>query len=288
MKKMIKIAAMFLVVATTTNVIAQELPQPSPAAKVEQRIGLTDVTVQYSRPSVKERKIFGELVPDDKLWRAGANKNTLITFTDNVKIGGQAINAGTYSMFIIPSATNPEWTVLFNSEIDGWGDGKYDKANDVLKVGAEPKTIGKVESMEFSFNNLKDNSGELILAWDNKAIALKIEVDVEEKAWRNIKSAMAQATDKNKASVYRNSAKYAVASKKRVKEALGWIDESIKAKEYWYTYWVKADVQHALGDNAGAITSAKKAIELGEAGAKESGKPFGYKDRLEKAMAEYK
>ena len=285
---MIRIAAMLLIVGVTSNAIAQELPQPSPKAKVEQRIGLTDVTVEYSRPSVKGREIFGKLVPDDKLWRAGANKNTLITFTDDVKVGGQAIVAGTYSMFVIPSTTNPEWTVIFNSEIDGWGDGKYDKANDVLTVGAEPKNIVKQESMQFSFDNLKDNSGDLILSWDKKAIVLSIEVDVEKKAWKNIKNAMAQATDKNKASVYRNAAKYTASSKKKLKEGLGWINESIKAKEYWYSYWVKADVQHAMGDNAGAIESAKKAIELGEAGAKEKGKPFGYKENLEKAMAEYK
>tara|TARA_B110000459_G_scaffold203183_1_gene258645 strand:+ start:1964 stop:2830 length:867 start_codon:yes stop_codon:yes gene_type:complete len=288
MKKMMKIAAMLLVFVTTTNAVAQEMPQPSPAAKVEQRIGLTDVTVEYSRPSVKGRKIFGELVPNDVTWRTGANKNTLITFTDDVKIGGQSLAAGTYSVFTIPSEKNPEWTVMFNSVTDGWGEGKYDKANDVVTVSAEPKTIAKQESMLFSFDNLTDKTGDLVLAWDVVAISIKIEVEVEKKAWENIKTAMAEATDENKASIYRNAAKYAVATEMQLKEGLGWINESIKAKEYWYSYWVKADVQHAMGDNKGAITSAENAIKLGEAGAKESGKLFVYKEKLEKAIADFK
>jgi len=288
MKKMIKIAAMLLVVITTSNAIAQELPQPSPAAKVEQRIGLTDVTVVYSRPSVKDRKIFGELVPFDKVWRTGANANTLITFTDDVKINGENLKAGTYSFFMIPSEKSPKWTVMFNSVIDGWGDGKYDKVNNVLKVGAETRTISAHESMLFSFDNLTENSGELTLSWSTLAISVIIEVEVEEKSWANIKKAIAEVTDTDKASVYRNAAKYAASSKKNLPSGLGWINESIKAKEYWYSYWVKADVQHAAGDNKGAIESAKKAIELGEAGAKESGKPFGYTDRLKKAITEYK
>lgn len=285
---MIKIAAMLLVVATTTNAIAQELPQPSPKAKVEQRIGLTDVTVEYSRPSVKGRKVFGELVPNDVVWRTGANMNTLITFTDEVKVGGEPLAPGTYSVFMLPSEKNPTWKIMFNSITDGWGDGKYENANNVLEVKVEPKTIAKQESMLFSFDNLTDNSGDLILSWDNKSVSIKIEVEVEEKAWKNIKEAMETATDKNKASVYRNSAKYAVSVNKNIKEALNWINESINTKEYWYSYWVKADIQHALDDNEGAIASAKKAIEIGEADAKENGKDFGYKGRLEKAIADYK
>lgn len=288
MKKMMKIAAMLLVVVTTTNVVAQEMPQPSPAAKVEQRIGLTDVTVEYSRPSVKGREVFGDLVPNDEIWRTGANLNTLITFTDDVRINGEALKAGTYSFFTIPSSEITGWSVMFNSVIDGWGDGKYDKANNVLTIFVQPKSVVYQESMQFSFDNLTDNSGSLILTWEKTAIIVSIEVEVEKKAWKSIEIAMEDATDKNKASVYRNSAKYTVTTKKRLKEGLGWINESIKMNEYWYSYWVKADVQHAMGDNKGAVVSINKAIDLGEAGAKESGKPFGYKEKLEKAIAEFK
>jgi len=288
MKKMMKIAAMLLVVVTATNAVAQELPQPSPAAKVEQRIGLTDVTVEYSRPSVKGREIFGGLVPYDKIWRTGANENTLITFTDDVKINGDVLSAGTYSIFTIPYANEMAWKVVFNSVIDGWGEGKYDEANNVLEAKVMIATITKQESMLFSFDNLTANSGILTLAWDKVAISLSIEVEVEAKAWANIKKAMKGATDENKANIYRNAAKYAVSSNTHLENGFAWINESIDTKESWYSYWVKADVQHAMGDKKGAISSIKKAIKIGEAGAEESGKPFGYKEKLEAAIVKYK
>ena len=283
---MMKIAAMLLVVVTTTNAVAQELPQPSPAAKVEQRIGLTDVTVEYSRPSVKDRTIWGELEAYDVVWRAGANANTLITFSDNVKIDGEELKAGTYSFFITPS--KGDWIVMFNSAIDGWGTGSYDAEKNVLKLAAKPKTVAHQESLSYSFENLIDNKGSLVFSWDKVSLEMVIEVDIEAKAWANIKKAMVEATDKNKSSIYRNAAKYTVTTGTQLKSGLSWINESIEMKESWYSYWVKADVQHAMGDNAGAIASGNKAIELGEAGAKESGKPFGYKGRLEKAITEFK
>lgn len=288
MNKIIKIVAFFLICSTTTGVIAQNLPKPSPKAKLEQRIGLTDIAVEYSRPSTKGRVIFGDLVPYDKIWRAGANKNSLITFNDHVKIEGEKVEAGTYSIFIIPSEKKSKWTLILNSVIDGWGDGKYDSINNVVTLLVEPKTIEKQETMQFSFDNLKANTGDLKMSWADKSISVKIEVEVESKAWEYIDVAIRDANDKNSASVYRNSAKYTVTTNKRLDDGLKWINESISKQEYWYSYWVKADVQHAMGDNAGAIKSANKAIELGEAGAKESGKPFGYKDRLEAAIANYK
>jgi hypothetical protein len=270
----------------TTTTQAQELPQPSPSAKVEQRIGLTDVTVQYSRPSAKGREIWGELVPYDEVWRVGANLNTLITFSDDVKIEGESLPEGTYSLFIKP--TKEVWYVMFNTVIDGWGTGKYKEENDKLILKVTPKEGVNQESMQFSFDNLEGVNGDLILAWQKLSISMKITVDVEKKAWENVDKALAEITDENKASVYRNAAKYAVTTNKRLDEAKKWIDESIKAKESWYSYFVRADVLHANGDNKGAIASAKKAIELGEVDAKKDGKPFGYKGNIEKAMATYK
>ena len=275
-----------MVAMISATAVAQDLPQPSPAAKVEQRIGLTDITVEYSRPSRKERVIWGKLVPYNEVWRVGANKNSLVTFSTDVKVEGKDLPAGTYSFFAIPTATT--WTIIFNSVTDGWGTGKYDKANNVLECTVTPIKAPKQESMRFSFEKLKTNTGNLVLAWAELAVIIKIEVDVEKKAWENVDKAIAEVTEENKAEVYRNAAKYAASTKKRLEEGLKWIDASIEAKESWYSYWVKADVQHAAGDNKGAIASAKKAIELGEAAAKEKGKPFTYKERLEKAITEFK
>lgn len=278
-----------LIVLTTimsVSAIAQELPQPSPAAKVEQRIGLTDVTMVYSRPSVKGRNIWGELEAYDVVWRAGANANTLITFSDDVKVDGKALKAGTYSFFIIP--TKGDWKVMFNTVIDGWGTGKYDATNDALTLTVKPTICLLKESLSYTFENLSKNKGSLVFSWEKIALEMVIEVDVDKKAWENVDKAVAEATEEDKANIYRNAAKHAASTKMRLEEGLKWINESIALNESWYSYWVKADVQHAAGDNRGAIVSAKKAIKLGEDGAKESGKPFGYKDRLEKAITEYR
>ena len=265
---------------------AQDLPKPSSSAEIKQRIGLTDVTIAYSRPNVNDREIFGGLVPYNEIWRTGANMNTLITFTDDVKVEGKEVKAGTYSIFTFPG--EKEWKIVFNSETKSWGTGGYDETNNVFEATVTTKTTNHHESMEFSFENIQIENGFMQLAWNTTLIELKIEVNVKEKAWKNIETAIAEVTDKNKASVYRNCAKYCADNNMELDKALAWIEESIKAQEYWFSYWVKADVLHAKGDNKGAVAIAKKAIELGEAGAKESGKPFTYKSRLEEAIKNYK
>jgi Protein of unknown function (DUF2911) len=286
MKKINYLALIILTMIVSGTTIAQELPQPSPAAEVEQRIGLTDVKVVYSRPSVKGREIWGGLEAYDAVWRAGANANTLVTFSDDVKVNGKDLKAGTYSFFITPTKT--DWKVMFNSVIDGWGTGKYKAENDVLTLTVKPGSGIMQESLRYTFEKLTKTKGSLVFAWEKVYIDLSIEVDVDKKAWENVDKAVAEATGEDKSGIYRNAAKHAASTKMRLDEGLKWINESIELKESWYSYWVKADVQHAAGDNAGAIASAKKAIELGEAGAKESGKPFGYKERLEKAITEFK
>jgi hypothetical protein len=285
MKKINYLTLIVLTTIMSLSAIAQELPQPSSAAKVEQRIGLTDVSVVYSRPNVKGRAIWGELVPYNEVWRTGANASTLITFSDDVKIEGKELKAGTYSFFITP-VKGDNWKVMFNSVTDGWGAGKYEAANDKLTLSIKPMESNLRESLSYTFENITTAKGSLILAWEKITITLNIEVDVDKKAWENVDNAIAKLSDK--ANIYRNAAKHSAATKMRLEEGLKWINESIEINESWYSYWVKADVQHAAGDNKGAIASAKKAIELGEAGAKESGKPFGYKERIEKAITEFK
>lgn len=286
MKKTIIVSTLLLGSLFLTDLKAQDLPKPSSSAEVKQRIGLTDITVAYSRPNVNDREIFGDLVPFNEIWRTGANMNTLITFTDDVKIEGKEVKAGTYSVFTFPG--EKEWKVVFNNETKSWGTGGYDETNNVFEATVPAKTTNHHETMEFSFENVQIENGLLQLAWNKTLIQLKIEVNVKEKAWKNIETAIAEANDKNKASVYRNCAKYCADNNMELDKALAWIDESIKTQDYWFSHWVKADILHAKGDNKGAIASAKKAIELGEAGAKESGKPFTYKSKLEEAIKNYK
>ncbi|MFN3316104.1 MAG: DUF2911 domain-containing protein, partial [Raineya sp.] len=138
---------------------AQELPQASPVSKLEQRIGLTDVSVRYSRPSVKERKIWGEVVPYRTIWRTGANACTVISFSDNVSINGQNVPAGEYSLFTIP--TENEWTIILNKNTKLWGSDGYKQEEDVLRFNVKPEMNAPfTETMLFAFDNIKIDAAD--------------------------------------------------------------------------------------------------------------------------------
>jgi hypothetical protein len=144
----------------------------SPNAMVGQTIGTTIVTVGYSRPSVRDREIFGDLVPYDAVWRTGANEATTITFSDDVTVEGQPLSAGTYGLFTIPG--EDEWTVIFNEMSEQWGAGDYDAARDALRVMVEADEVDDTEMMTFSFEEVGEAMGTLVLRWDETAIALTI------------------------------------------------------------------------------------------------------------------
>ena len=151
---------------------ANEEIRASPNAVVGQTIGMTDVLITYGRPSVRDRDIFGDLVPYDAVWRTGANEATTITFSDDVMIEGQPLAAGTYSLFTIPG--EDEWTLIFNSVANQWGAYDYDEASDVLRVTVEPEESDYSELMTFSFDEVGETSGELVLHWDETAVPITI------------------------------------------------------------------------------------------------------------------
>ena len=146
--------------------IAQDLPQPSPAASVSQTIGLTEVEVVYSRPGAKGRTIFGDLVPYGEVWRTGANKATAITFSNDVTIDDKKVKAGTYSVFTKPG--KKEWTVMFNSETELWGAGNYSSDNDVAVVKVKAaKMADEEESFTIGFTNISDEGADMYMRWEN-------------------------------------------------------------------------------------------------------------------------
>jgi hypothetical protein len=161
-----------LALPATAQERANEEVRASPNAVVGQTIGMTDVLVTYGRPSVRDREIYGGLVPYDAVWRTGANEATTITFSDDVMIEGQPLAAGTYSLFTIPG--EDEWTVIFNSVANQWGAYDYDEASDVLRVSVEPEEADFSELMTFSFDEVEENEGELVLHWDETAVPLTI------------------------------------------------------------------------------------------------------------------
>lgn len=282
------IAVFALVLGFSLSAQAQDLPQPSPAAKVEQRIGLTDVSVTYSRPSVKGREIWGDLVPYGEVWRVGANAATLVEISDDVKIKGKSLKAGTYAFFITPQQKGA-WTVHFNTAVESWGAGDYKAENDVIALMIMPETGENVESMRFSFENLNTyTAGDMVMTWAGKSLSVPFEVEVEEKAWANIETAVAEAEEDRKWITLRNAARYSAQSGKKLNEGIKWISESIKLHESWYSYWVKSDLQKAMDKKSDAIKSLEMAIKLGEKSAKENGSEFSYKEELEGLIAEMK
>lgn len=179
--KKISLFLVFSIMAGFMSLMAQQrsAPAPSPLAKFEQQVGLTDITITYSRPSVKDRAIYGGLVPYDKLWRTGANMATKIQFSKDVKIEGRALKAGEYSLFSIPGKN--EWTLIFNTVTNQSGTGKYDESKDALRVKVKSSQMQgdmKIESFTIDINHLRDNSANLELLWDKTYVAAKIEVDV--------------------------------------------------------------------------------------------------------------
>jgi hypothetical protein len=245
-----------------SSLAAQDLPRLSPGASVSQTVGLTDISVTYSRPGVKERTIWGGLVPYNKMWRTGANEATKITFSDDVKINGQALPAGSYSLFTIPGESG--WTVIFNKNTELAGTNGYDEKEDALRIQVKPQAAEFVERMEFVFSDLKDNSTTVALHWEKLMVPFTVEVDVHSRAVENIQKAMAEAKPDDYLTPFR-SANYYFNSDTDLEQALEWINKSVSIKETYFNTSVQARLYGKLGKYKEAIAAAEKSIQLRKA-----------------------
>src|SRR5688500_411571 len=179
LKKLILCGAAVLTLLTAD---AQQLktPAPSPTQTIKQDFGISSVELTYSRPAMKGRKVFGDLVPYGKLWRTGANAATRIKFTDDVQIGGTNLKAGEYVIYTVPNQN--EWEVVLNKGITNWGIDGYKQEEDVVRVKVKPIKLDEAfENFTMQFMNVKPNSTDLYIAWDKTAVALPITTDVETK-----------------------------------------------------------------------------------------------------------
>jgi len=239
-----------------------KLPRTSPKASVMQTIGLTDVTVTFSRPGVKGRKIFGGLESWDKPWRTGANEATTVAFSEDVKIQGNPLPAGTYSFFTIPKQ-NQAWTVVFSKQKDLWGAYEYKPEEDALRVDIAPTTIERQEWLGFSFENLKPGAGDLVLRWDQTQLAIPIQTDDIEQA---LESARAEIAAKPKdAEVYRRSADFVFNNTDDVAQAEKWAKQSVTLTPGYLNLNLLARIQAKQGKKSEAIASGKRAIQVGKA-----------------------
>jgi tetratricopeptide (TPR) repeat protein len=275
-KLLLSAAAIFTLMATD----AQQLvtPQPSPTASVKQNFALSSIELDYSRPGVKGRKIFGDLVPYGKVWRTGANNATTITFGDEVTIGGKKIPAGKYGLLTIPG--EKEWTVIVTKQLDVTSPDAYKQDQDVVRVQAEVQTLPfAIESFMIDLGNIKPSSLEMTFLWDNVAVAVPISSDVEGKVMAQIDNLM------NKDSrPYFGAAMYYLENGKDLKQALVWFDKAVEQQpNAFWVYHQRANALAKLGKKTEARASANRSIEL----AKEA-KNDDYVRLNEKLLAELK
>jgi hypothetical protein len=235
-----------------------DFPQASPMGSVSQRVGLTDIQVSYHRPGAKGRVVYGGLVPYDHVWRTGANEATKISFSTPVKLNGADVPAGTYELFTIPG--KDEWTVIIHKNMSQWGAYQYDAKNDVARVKSKPVALTNgVETLSISFNDLRDESATLNIAWEKVRVPVTITVDVKSVLIPQIEAVMASGGAKLP---YFDAAMYYFANDLDLKKALAWMDAGLAANPTaFYMVYRKGLIQEKMGDKAGAIASAKASIE---------------------------
>jgi len=237
----------------TIRVVAQApmpVPQPSPKASVVQTIGITDVTIVYHRPAVKNRKIWGDLVPYNDVWRAGANENTIVQFSDPVKVEGKDLPAGTYGLHMIP--TEKAWTIIFNKNSSSWGSFFYKDGEDALRVTVLPQISEGQEQLNYTFENVSDNSALIVLRWDKLRVPIRVEVDTKELMLAKARDTYLRGPAGFTWQGYYQAAGYCLQNDADLNEALTWIDKSITINENGTNLYVKAGILDKLGRNADA------------------------------------
>ncbi|MES2650898.1 MAG: DUF2911 domain-containing protein [Bacteroidota bacterium] len=260
MNSIIKSAVLlFVVLGLQTESKAQgvKMPAASSGQTVIQEFGLGKITLTYSRPSMKGRKIFGALEPYDKVWRTGANSATVIKFSDDVTIEGKDIPAGEYGLFTIPNKS--EWTVILSKTSKTWGAYTYNEADDFARFKVKPMAMKeKMETFTIQFANVKPTSAQLQILWENTAVAVNLTTSVDAKVMASIDAAM--KTDKKP---YFQAAQYYFENGKDLATALSWMNEAEKAdpKAPWVKLW-KGRVQLKMGDIAGAQTTALAGVTV--------------------------
>ncbi|MEP6636659.1 MAG: DUF2911 domain-containing protein [Acidobacteriota bacterium] len=300
--------ALLFVFAAVAFASAQvRVPRPSQKASVMQTIGVTDVTITYSRPGVKGRKIWGDPLPaqasvkgeatlDDQnvrpkdavivpwghAWRTGANEATQFVVTDDVWVNGQKLPAGSYSLHTIP--TKDEWTIIFNSEANQWGSFSYDATKDTLRVKAKPEwTSENKEWLEYWIDPVSDNSAQVNIRWEKVRVPFTVEVkDVKALTLQKARAAVAAAKPDDWRTPLQ-AANYVFLSEDKMDptEAMGWLEQSIKTKETYGNMYTKARVLASQGKTQEAIAAGERALALGKEAKANTAD-------LEKRMAEWK
>ncbi len=236
-----------------------DLPLQSQAAKVSQTVGITDITINYHRPLVNDRKVWGDLVPYGKVWRAGANLNTTITFSDPVMIEGKALDQGTYGLHMIPNAD--EWTVIFSKNSTSWGAFTYDEKEDALRVNVKPQAADMHNALTYDFDQLKPDSVVVELEWEKVAVPFKVSVNVHDVVQASLKKQLRDLSQYTWMS-WDDAANYLLTEKIAYDEALKYSDKSIENEDRYENELTKSKALTALNRKDEATAAQKKALDL--------------------------
>jgi hypothetical protein len=271
MKKILLLSAIFCYSFISGQI---KTPQPSPTATITQKVGVSNISVEYSRPGAKGREIFGGLVSYGKMWRTGANKATKITFNENCVFGGAKVKKGSYSLFTIPG--EKEWTVVLNKNTELWGVGEYDEENQVCSIVAKAiNTKDFTESFTIDFGTFQSFSAIMSLKWANTKIDIKIESLEAKKLEKQYLELLTKGPSAND---YYNGAKFFADNTSEYEMALEWINTAIKKRPdaFWMQFH-KARILKKMGNNKESISVAEGVIEL----AREKKDDYGYIKRSE-------
>jgi hypothetical protein len=253
----------FLVASTQCDARSQgvvlDLPLGSQRAEVSQRIGITDITIKYHRPVIKDRKVWGALVPYGKVWRAGANMNTTISFSDPVSIEGQPLDQGTYGLHMIPNAD--QWTIIFSKNSTSWGSFTYDQAEDALRVNVKPRTADMHEALTYDFDELKPDSTVVVMQWEKVAVPFKVSVNVHDVVQASVKTQLRNISQFTWFG-WDEAATYLLAEKYDLDDALKYSNKSIEIEDRFDNEMTKAGILKALNRPDEAQAAEKKALDF--------------------------
>lgn len=256
--KTVSVFALLSVFAINADAQQLKVPAPSPLQTLDQSFALSNIKIEYSRPSAKGRTIYGDLVPFGKVWRTGANNATKITFGEDVKVEGKPLAAGSYALYTIPNKDS--WDIMFYKDLTLGGDvNNYKQENEVLRIQAKPTTLAnKVETFTINVADITSSTANIELVWADTRVAFGVAADIDTKIMKNIETSLA-----NDNRPYFQAASYYYENNKDMNKALEYVNKAVESnpKAYWVQH-LKAKIQVKLKDHKGAIATAEQSLAL--------------------------
>ncbi len=258
----IVVAALFLAALATLPALGQPiqgLPEQSQGQTITQTVGVSTVTIDYHRPQVRGREVWGSLVPHDQVWRAGANENTTISFSDPVQIEGQDLAAGTYGLHMLPG--EKEWQVIFSTNSTSWGSFSYDQAEDALRVTVRPQKAPFQEVMQYRFDHLTSDGGVIVLHWEELDVPFEFEVDTPNHALAKIRRDLRSLPGFSWQG-WQSAANYCLQNNIKHEDCMAWADRALGMEENFNTLQVKAGLLQRAGEDEEALELTDKLLEF--------------------------